>query len=344
MTDQALIWSRSYDREVSAILGLPGEVSEAIAEQIRFRVTANARESIERRHPANAAAYDLDLRGRVLSNHRKPVMTKRAIDYYNQAIALDPNYAIAWSGIADAYAVGPINGDADPGVSFPLARQAASEALHAGPNHTEVQVSQGIVNFWIEWNWPLAEQMLRRTITQNSGYPLAHQLLGNILSHSGRHAEAQEEMRLARGLDPLDPMLQAISSQDAFNARDYRLAAEHARQAILLDPEFWVGYMELGQALLEQGQTDRSLEALAAAERYSGGNSKPVSTKGYLLAKAGQIGDARAVLEQLTARSHERYVPMYSIALVIRRAWETPRPCSQRWRPRSWRATYISYS
>ena len=313
---EALIWSQSYERELNSVLGLQLEVGAAIAEQVRVGISREVRASIAHRHSRNAEAYDLYIRGRTLWLARNPNATLRAIDHYKRAIALDPDYALAWSGLADAYAAAPVNGDADPLVSRRLARDAVREALRAGADLAEVQTSHGLLNFWLEWHWPAAERAYRQAVGLNSGYALGHLALANVRSHSGRYSAAAEEMRRAREVDPLDPMMQAISSQHALHARDYPAAEDHARQALLVDPAFWVGHMQLGQVLAQMGQTELALESLVEAERLSGGNSKPVSTRGYVLAKAGRTGEARIVLEQLMARSRQRYVPKYAEALV----------------------------
>ena len=312
--DQATIWSQSFEREFSSVLGLQLEVSAAIAEQVRVGISGEARASIAHRHTSNAAAYELYIQGRTLWKARNPNATSRAIESYRHAIALDPNYALAWSGIADAHSAAPVNGDADPVVSWRLARQAASEALRAGADLAEVQTSQGLLNFWLEWNWPAAEHAYRQAVDLNSSYALGHLALANVRSHSGRHSAAAEEMRRAREVDPLDPLMQAVSSQHAFHAGDFPAAEDHARQALLVDPAFWVGHMQLGQVLAHIGQTDLALQSLAEAERLSGGNSKPLSTRGYVLGKAGRTSEARVVLEQL--RSRKSYVPKYAVALV----------------------------
>ena len=314
--DQALVWSQSYEREPTSVLGLQLEISAAIAEQVRVGISRERRASLAGRHSRNADAYDHYLRGRTLWNARKPYTTARALEHYNRAIALDGDYALAWSGIADANAVGPVNGDAEPRLAQQRAKEAASEAVRTGAEFAEVQTSRGLVDFWLEWNWPSAELAYRRAVLLNSGYPLAHLALANVLSHTRRHADAAEEMRRARQLDPLDPMMHAISAQLAFHARDYSRASGHARQALLIDRDFWVGHMQLGQALAQMGQTDPALASLVDAERLSGGNSKALSTRGYVLAKAGRETDARVILEQLINRGRERYVPKYAVALV----------------------------
>jgi tetratricopeptide (TPR) repeat protein len=123
-------------------------------------------------------------------------------------------------------------------------------------------------------------------------------------------------MRRARELDPQNAMAYALSSQVAFQARDYPAALDHARQAIALDPELWIGHIMRAQAQEQSGQSAMALDALAVADRFSGGNSKAVSLRGYILATAGRRDEARDVLATLEALSHERYVPPYAIALV----------------------------
>jgi tetratricopeptide (TPR) repeat protein len=114
----------------------------------------------------------------------------------------------------------------------------------------------------------------------------------------------------------LEPISYALSAQVAFQAREYHAAVEHARRAILTDSEFWIGYVELGQAYESTGETDLALAALTDAARFSGGNSKAISLRGYILAKAGRATEAREVLRRLEADAGERYVPPYAMALV----------------------------
>ena len=123
-------------------------------------------------------------------------------------------------------------------------------------------------------------------------------------------------MRRARELDPLNPMPHAVSSQVEFQARNYAAALDHARQAVALDPEFWIGYMMQGQALERMNLAEPALEALTTAGRFSGQNSKAVALRGYVLARAGRSAEARDVLTTLEVAARDRYVPAYAIALV----------------------------
>ena len=199
-----------------------------------------------------------------------------------------------------------------------------NEAVRADAGLAEVQTSQGLLNVWLEWNWPLAEQKFRQAIVLNPGYALAHVALANVLSLSGRHGDATEESTRARQLDPLDAMVHAISSQLAFQRRDYSSASAHARQAILIDSELWVGHAQLGQTLAQMGQTDLALQSLVEAERLSGGNSKALSMRGYVLAKAGRASEARVVLEELMKRGEEGYVPPVRPGARVRRPRRPP--------------------
>ena len=314
--DQVQVWSSSYDREPISVLGMQRELSSAIAEQVRIRLSPDRLSGLERRQTRNPEAYDLYLRGRYFGNQRTPEGNARAVQSYEAAIVRDPHYALAWSGIADTYAASTVNGDAPPLTVGPRAREAAARAFQAEPDLAEVQSSRGYVSFLLEWNWNAAEAALRRAVELDSHYALAHRRLGVVLSQMGRHDEALAVMQRARELDPLEPMQHALSSQMTYQARDYSAAVEHARRAIVLDPEFWIAYVQIAQAYEPLGKTATAIEALNSAGRFSQRNSKALSLRGYLLAKLGRADEARDVLRTLEEVGRSRYVPPYAMALV----------------------------
>jgi TolB-like protein/Flp pilus assembly protein TadD len=314
--DQVQIWSESFDRNTSSILGLQQEISAAIAEQVRTRLSPGRQRDLARRHTQNAEAYDLFLRGRHFLNRRTADAMPRAIEFFQHATVADPTYAVAWANLALAYGTSPINSDVDPQSVSVSTREAAFRAVAANPDVAEAQHALGHVKWAFDWDWPAAEAAFRRAIGLDPSYSMVHLILAHLLSQEGRHAEAEPFMRRGRELDPLNPLSYALSSQVAFQARDYAAALEHANRAIALDPEFWIGHQMRGQALEQTGDLEAALEALATAARISGQNSKPISLSGYLLARSGRTAEARDLLAVLQLASRQRYVPPYALALV----------------------------
>jgi TolB-like protein/DNA-binding winged helix-turn-helix (wHTH) protein/Flp pilus assembly protein TadD len=300
--DQVQVWSESYDREPTSLLGLQQELSAAIAQQIRLQLSPDRVEALARRQTGNADAYDLYLRGRTFVNLRTPAATAKAIEYLESATALDGDYALAWAGLAEAYGASPMNSDASPLERALLSRAAAAQAMRVAPNLVDAQFAMAYVNWMFDWDWASAEAGLRRATALDGSHAMSHVVLGHLLSQTGRHDQARASLRRARELDPLNPMPYAVSSQVEFQARNHTAALEHARRAVALDPEFWIGHMMQGQALERMNLTEPALEALAM--------------RGYVLAKAGRASEARDVLTTLQTAARDRYVPPYAIALL----------------------------
>jgi TolB-like protein/DNA-binding winged helix-turn-helix (wHTH) protein/Flp pilus assembly protein TadD len=314
--DQVQIWSESFDRSISSVLNLQQEISSAIAEQVRTRLSPERQRALASRHTQNADAYDLFLRGRDFLNQRTPEAMQRAIDAFERATVADPTYALGWANLAMAYGTSPINSDVDPRRVASAARESAARAVAANPDVAEAQHALGHLNWAFDWDWRAAEAAFRRAIELDPSYSMVQLILAHLLSQTGRHAEAEPLMRRARELDPLNPLSYALSSQVAFQARDYVGALQHARRAIAMDQEFWIGHQMHGQALQELGDHELALQALATAARLSGQNSKPISLTGYILGRSGRTAEARDVLGALETASRHRYIPPYAIALV----------------------------
>ncbi len=314
--DQEHVWSQSYDRDPTSLLGLQQELSTSIAEQIRLRLSRDNLREARQRQTQNADAYDAYLKGRYFHSRRTPATNALAIQEYERAVALDSNYALAWAGLASAYAASTLNGDARPLEVWPRAKDAAAAAVRSNPSLGETQLAVGSLNWVLDWDWRAAEAAFRLAIGLDPSNASAHRSLGHALSQSGQHGEAESAMRRTRELEPLEPLTYALSAQVAFQAHQYPAAVDHARRAILIDSQFWIGYMQLGQAYEQMGQPDLALAALTDAARFSGNNSKVTSLRGYLLAKTGRLNEAREVLRRLESDSGERYVPPVAIALV----------------------------
>jgi TolB-like protein/DNA-binding winged helix-turn-helix (wHTH) protein len=313
--DQVQVWAWSYDNEPESLLELQREMSTAIAHQVRLRLSPERLSAFARRHTRNPDAYDLYLRGRYLWNQLTPQTNRRAVEYYVRATDLDPEFALAWSGLADAYSASPINSDVPPLEAAPRARDAAARAIGSGRDLAEAQTALGTVDYWLDWNWPAAEAAFRYAISLDRSYAQAHRLLGIVLAASGRHEQARTSLRQARALDPLYPMQSALSANVEFQGRDYAAGLQFARQATTLGPSFWIGHYMLATIEERLGHDEAALAALAKAEASSP-NSKMISLRGFILAKQGRRREAEAVLTTLEAIARERYVPPYAMALV----------------------------
>jgi DNA-binding winged helix-turn-helix (wHTH) protein/tetratricopeptide (TPR) repeat protein len=314
--DQSSVWTASFDSEPTGVLEFQRELANVIAQQVRLRLDPRRLAALGHRQTRNVEAFDSYLRGRHLWHQLTPPSTRQALQHFAQATRLDADYALAWSGIADAHSAMPITGDASPRAVASRATEASEHALRVRPDLAEAQASVGFRKFWLDWDWAGAEAAFRRAIELDPSYSFSFRMIGLLHSHRGRPREALPAMRRARELDPLLPVHHALSAQVAFAGSDYALAAQFARQALAIDPGFWIGHFQLAQAAVQLGDFDLAQRAIADAGTTSGGNSKVVALRGYLHARQGRKAEARQVLETLVALAGERYVPPCAIALV----------------------------
>jgi TolB-like protein/tetratricopeptide (TPR) repeat protein len=315
-SDQVQTWSASYDSEPKSMLAFQRELSTTIAQQVQLRLSPVGLEALARRQAHNPEAYDAYLHGRYYWNLFTPVTTRKSVECYSRATQLDPNYALAWSGLADAYASSPIHADIRPRDVWDKARTAAERAIDSEPDLAETQTSFGFVQFWLDWDWTAAEAAYRRAIAVDPNYSLVYRLLGILLGHAGhREDEARRAMDRARSLDPLQAMHHALSAQVAFLGRDFKAALEFARHASVVLTDFWIANLQMAQAFEQLGEYQHALDALSRGG-FGGENSKVASLRGYVLAKMGRESEARKVAETLQALSRERYIPPYAVAQV----------------------------
>jgi DNA-binding winged helix-turn-helix (wHTH) protein/Flp pilus assembly protein TadD len=314
--DGVQVWNASFDSEPTSMLDFQRELAGALARQIRVRLAPGRVAAMAYRQPAVPDALDSYLRGRHCWHQLTPATTRQALDCYARATSLDADYALAWCGIADALSTRPITGDIDPREVSASAHAAAERALRARPELAESQASVGFCAFWLDADWPEAERRARRAIELDPSYALSHRLLGIACMHLGRHDASRPAMRMLRELEPLLPVNHALSAQSAFAARDYPAAVRFARQALVLDPDFWIAHLHLAQASIELGDVETAWGSLAEGAIASGGNSKIGALRGWLLAREGRVSEARTVLDAFSSLASERFLPPCAFALV----------------------------
>ncbi len=315
VADSEQVWSATFDRELTNVLGLQRELSIAIAEQVRQRLSPAVAAAIEHRQTQNPEAYRLYLKGRHEWTRFRPSSIPKAVQFYEQAVAEDPRYALAWAGIAHAYITAPVTAGRSQAEVHDAALEALQYALEYGPDLAETQLALASFRFFMEWKWDEAEAAIRRAVELDPNSAMAHMFLGIVLTHIGSHVEAAAMFQRARQLDPLFALMFANSSYAAWAAGDPQSALEYAKQAVAIDPEFWAGHSYLGNAHSALGNFDAAMQAFIAAERLFGGASS--AGKGYLLAQHGHVEQARQVLTELVSRQDANESMAYSIAVVL---------------------------
>jgi len=322
--DSTQLWSASFDRELTNALALQRELSIAIAEQIRQRLSPDVASAINRRQTQNPAAYELYLKGRHEWRQFQPDSVRKALRFYELAVAEDPRYALAWAGMANALVTSVVTVGAERDTILPAARDALQRALEFGPGLAETQHALGSFHFFIDRDLVAAEAAAREAVALDPNSAMIHMSLGMILSVAGKHVEARAMLRRARELDPLFPLIFANSSYVALRAGNPEEAIELATQAIAINPEFWVGYLHLGNAHRELGNYEEALEAYTNAEKLSGGGALgTISSQAWVLVQLGREEEARDILANLLARSVTEYVSPYYIATTYAVLGET---------------------
>ena len=315
--DGEQIWSASFDRELTNLLGLQRELSVAIAEQIRQRLSPDVAAAIDRRQTQNPEAYALYLKGRHEWTRFQPDSVPRALEYYRQAAERDPGYGLAWAGIAHALVTSVATIEASPESLREESEFALGRALEYAPELSETRLALASYHAFLNRDLASAETAAREAVRLDPNSAMAHMFLGLNLTQQGNYVEGRTMLRRARELDPLFPLMFANSANAAIQAGDLQEAIEYATQAIAIDPDFWVGYLHLGRALMEAGDDEGALQAYTEADKLTAGTSARVaSSRAYLLARNGRSEEARDILAELTDRSGPRNARAYHIAVV----------------------------
>ncbi len=315
-SDQTHVWAQQYDRQLSDVLAVQDDIGRAIAQQIQVKLTPACAAHRASSRLVNQAAYDAYLQGRFhLWRVTRPDL-ERALEYFRQATEIDPTMAVAHAGLAQTYVVLPIAGGADPRQAFPRAEEAAKQALELDPDSAEAQTAMTGLRHWYSWDWASAEAYARKAIARNPSHARAHQVLGRLLTNIGRHDEAIAEIDIARRLDPLAPLIIALSADFRLEARRYDEVEPLIHKALELDPNFWVAHVSAAKLYLHQARYAEALAAAEKARRFSGGHSEALALIGLCHGAMGHRDEAGEVLSELERRRDAGYVPATHLATV----------------------------
>jgi len=321
--DDKHLWAKSYERDSRDVLAMQDEIAQAIAKEINVELTPNEQARLADSHAVNPAAHDAYLKGRYYLSSYTEERVRKAIEQFQDAIKIDPNFALSYTGLADAYTYGADYNFLAIEV-MPKAKAATEKALQLDDSSAEAHTSLAFINWQYDFDWAAAEREVRRAIELNPNYSEAHHQSGYILTLQGRFEEGRVEMKRAVELDPLSAAILNDSSWPFLFAGKYDEAKEKIRKALELDPSFSFAQAYLGWADLEAGKFS---EAVTELEKAWAMDPEPI-IRGYLghaYAKAGERAKAEAVIAQLHQMSSRRFVSPFCATLVYLGLGDKPR-------------------
>ena len=314
--DGASLWADTFEENPERVFALEDAVAERIAGSMFIGLSGEQKRRMERQQTEDANAYQLYLRGRYFWNKRTKEGLQRSISYYDQAVVQDPKYALAYAGLADSYGLLGSYGVESASQSDPRAKAAAVKALQLDDSLAEAHSSLGMIYFFDEWNWPLAEHEFQQAIALNPNYSIAHTWYGLNLAALGRFDEAVTQVRRAQALDPLSLIVDTDVGRILYLSRQYDQAIEAYHKVVDLDPSFGRAHTRLGMAYAAKREYGPAEEEFKEALRLSGPDPYLYGLLGYTRARAGNGESARQLLRELRERSRREYVPPFSMALI----------------------------
>jgi TolB-like protein/Flp pilus assembly protein TadD len=321
--DQIHLWAQSYDSKLPGILDIHGEIGAAITAQVKLALTSNEARRLTKKGQQDAEAYDYYLRGRFHYARITFPELQKAISYFRKATERDPEYALAYSGLADSLMILPITSDVPSRDAFPEAKGAIVRALESDPDSAETHNSDSTAKFWFDWDYAGAEAAARRAISLNPSYSLAHLYLAHILSNIGRHDEALSVIQSACVLDPYSLITNTMYGQFLYQAGQDSQAVAQFNSTLDLEPNFWVAHICLAKVYERLGRYSEAIAACENAWIFSGGNTEALSIASYVHAVAGKKREAEAKFQQMLEQRKQRFVPPYNLALALAGMGET---------------------
>jgi serine/threonine-protein kinase len=299
--DNASLWGEHYHRKLADIFTAQEDIARDMSEKLRLRLSPADHEALTRRYTDNSDAYRLYLEGRYYWNKRDPDGIRQAIEYFNQAIQKDPDYALAYAGLADAYTI--------PSSGLPVkdrmqeAEKAATTAIAKDDNLAEAHSSLGYVKYRFHWNWSSAEPEFKRAIVLNPNYALGHELYGQLLGFSGRFQDAITELNRAADLDPLVPGIWADIAYVLYLQEQYDRAIDSCRKALGLDPKFVLAHGYLARCYEQKGMYKQSVDEYLKGRSLRGDDTSVIESLRHAFEVSQWIGYLQKALERALEKS-----------------------------------------
>ncbi|MFQ5818329.1 MAG: tetratricopeptide repeat protein, partial [Terriglobia bacterium] len=315
------LWGGQYNRKLADIFALQEEISRAIADKLRLRLTGEEEARLARRSTENPEAYQLYLKGRYYWSKRTPDGFQKGLAYFQQAIERDPNYARAYAGVADCYALaGYLRLSRQE--AMPKAKAAARKALEIDDTLAEAHTSLAYVKHRFDWDWSGAEREFQRAIEVNPNYATAHQWYALYLSTMGRHEEALAAIKRAQQVDPLSLVMSTGVGRILHFARRYDQAIEQYRKTLEMDPNFASTHIDLAMTYEAKGMYDEAVAEYLKGRTLRGEREEDLAALRQAYEESGWRGYWQKELELLQERSRRSYVAPFMMTLTYLRLEE----------------------
>jgi TolB-like protein/Tfp pilus assembly protein PilF len=308
------LWAESYERDLRNILALQSEVAQAIAREVQVKLTPQERADLAQVHPVDPEAYEAYLQGRYHWNRRSGAELPKAIQYFQQAIAKDPTYAAAYSGLADCLCGLGVWAFASPQEGCGRGKRLALQAVELDRSLAEAHASLAWPTMWYDYDFLAAEREFERSLELNPRYANAHHWFGLYLGLMGRYEEGYTELKRAVRLDPHSSFTYSTFGILHFFSRRYDQAIEQLEKALELDPSLAQAHCVLGFAYLYKSMHELAITAVRKSVQLAHGASFFVARLGEAYAAAGYRDEAQKILQQLQELSKQRYVTPYLVS------------------------------
>ncbi|MEK6407925.1 MAG: protein kinase [Acidobacteriota bacterium] len=315
IADGQQLWVDKFDEKMTNIFAVQDSISERVAAALAVKLSGEETEFLTKRYTSNTEAYQLYVKGRYLWNKRTGEALRKSIEYFNQAIEKDPNYALAYAGLADAYAVLPGHGRALPEETLPKAKAAAQKALDIDSQLPEAHTTLASLSA-DEWDWAEADRRFKRALELNPNYPTAHQWYGEYLVHVGRLGEALQEFKRALELDPTSLIINSLLGEALYLDRRYDEAIDQLQKTLEMDPNFAVAHTALGLAYEQKSMHNEAKSVFEKAVNLSGGATNLVALLGVAHVKCGNKSEARNVLDKLNKLVIQKRAQPHDLAII----------------------------
>jgi serine/threonine-protein kinase len=315
--DGSQLWGEQFNRPMADIFAIEEEISREISEKLRLKLSGEQKKRLGKRHTNSTDAYQEYLKGRFHWSKRTREGLQKSIEYFNKAIDIDPNYALAYAGLADAYNIIASYSSSPPSEAFPKARSAATRALALDEALAEAHTSLAFVNLGYDWDWQAAEREFRTALALNPGYATAHLWYALFLVAMQRHQEALAEMRKAEDLDPLSLPIKANLGWLLYMGRDYDGAITQLQKTLEIEPNYLLARRRLWQVYAIKGMYKESAAEFDKALALAGEDLETLASQAYFYGLAGKPDEATVILEELADLSCHHYVPAYFFARIF---------------------------